>query len=1131
MKKAFYALLLLQAFLSISSSTNAQNTNITGPTGSGQFGYSVTILSNGNYVIADPYFDDGAITDAGAVYLYNGNTHALISTLKGSTANNNVGLNGVTALNNGNFVVNSSNWDNGPVTDVGAVTWCNGTTGLTGVVSSSNSLVGSTANDLIGGGGVTPLSNGNYVVRSNFWNNGPVVDAGAVTFGNGTTGITGVIRSSNSLVGSTANDNVGEVRMLNNSNYMVISSNWDNGAATDAGAVTFGNGTTGRTGVVSSSNSLVGSTANDVVGSGVTALSNGNYVVRSPNWDNGALTNVGAVTWCNGTTGTTGMVSSSNSLVGSTASDNIGNGGITVLSNGNYVVISQNWYNGTATNAGAVTWCNGTTGRTGMVSSSNSLVGSMVNDAVGIGGVTALSNGNYVVINTNWDNGTATNAGAITWCNGTTGRTGVVSSSNSLVGSMLNDAVGSGGVTALSNGNYVVRSQIWDDGTAADVGAVTFGNGTTGITGMVSSSNSLVGNSFNDNVGSAGITPLSNGNYVVSSPNWNNWATIDVGAVTWCNGTTGRSGEVSSSNSLVGSTVNNEVGEGGVTALSNGNYVVGSPSWDNGAATDAGAVTFGNGTTGITGIVSSTNSLVSNKANDYVGGGGITALNNGNYLVRSQNWDNGTVNAAGAVTWCNGATGLTGLVSSSNSLVGSTAIDVIGGGGITALSNGNYVIISPNWDNGLTTNAGAVTFGNGATGVFGTITSCNSTFGALSGGGSNIIVYYNSTYDNYIVSRRLENLVTIYNSTGMSLANSLDVASTNINGGNAVPLFTSPSCRIIATLQPSGGSAVNGMVNAKAWIEPSVPNHIGEPFVARHYEVTASTNPNTATGKVTLYFTQQEFTDFNNHPSSTLNLPTGPSDAAGKANLRIAKYAGQTNNGTGLPNSYTNGAVVLDPADGDIVWNSNLNRWEVSIDVTGFGGFIVQTNVYVLPLTLLEFNGRLVNNNSQLNWKTTNEENNASFDIERSTDGRTYTYVGNVAALNTAGTNLYHFTDNNVSALAVPIVYYRLKQKDINDRFTHSRIVALFMDNTKSLVLLYPNPVNNEANLTITTNKAEKITINIIDNVGRIIKQQQLFVSAGSSSLSIDVKGLVKGMYHLDLKGQHLRERKQFVKQ
>ncbi len=93
---------------------------------------------------------------------------------------------------------------------------------------------------------------------------------------------------------------------------------------------------------------------------------------------------------------------------------------------------------------------------------------------VGTSGLTALTNGNYVVLSQSWDNGTtATDAGAVTWGSGTVGVSGVVSSSNSLVGSTTNDNVGTSGVTALTNGNYVVRSVGWDNGTTtADAGAV-----------------------------------------------------------------------------------------------------------------------------------------------------------------------------------------------------------------------------------------------------------------------------------------------------------------------------------------------------------------------------------------------------------------------------------------------------------------------------------------------------------------------------------------------------------------------------------------------------------------------------------------------------------------------------------
>jgi hypothetical protein len=51
------------------------------PAGSAQFGYEVFVLTNGNFVVTDPYADGSR----GAVHLYDGASNALISTLRGST--------------------------------------------------------------------------------------------------------------------------------------------------------------------------------------------------------------------------------------------------------------------------------------------------------------------------------------------------------------------------------------------------------------------------------------------------------------------------------------------------------------------------------------------------------------------------------------------------------------------------------------------------------------------------------------------------------------------------------------------------------------------------------------------------------------------------------------------------------------------------------------------------------------------------------------------------------------------------------------------------------------------------------------------------------------------------------------
>jgi hypothetical protein len=316
---------------------------------------------------------------------------------------------------------------------------------------------------------------------------------------------------------------------------------------------------------------------------------------------------------------------------------------ITALTNGNYVVGSKFW-NG---NIGAATWGSGTAGVTGTVSSANSLVGSSVNDYVGYG-ITSLTNGNYVVGSYNWNG----NRGAATWGSGTAGVTGTVSSANSLVGSSVNDRVGDS-IYALTNGNYVVGSRFWN----GNIGAATWGSGTAGVTGTVSSANSLVGSSVNDYVGT-GIYALTNGNYVVRSSNWNGAR----GAATWGSGTAGVTGTISSANSLVGSSVNDQVGGSGITALTNGNYVVGSSNW-NGAR---GAATWGSGTAGVTGTVSSANSLVGSSVNDYVGAGGITALTNGNYVIFSS-YLNGTTDLA--YTLADGTVASSGTVSAANSVI------------------------------------------------------------------------------------------------------------------------------------------------------------------------------------------------------------------------------------------------------------------------------------------------------------------------------------------------------------------------------------------------------------------------------------------------------------------------------
>lgn len=674
------------------SSTDFDAITVPAPAGSEGFGRFVEVLPNGNYVVVDQFFDDGPRSNVGAIYLFDGEDNSLISRLIGATASDFVGGNGefgfpryeLRVVGDSNFVVGSPNVDVGGVNAAGAFTWISGTTGLNGTVSAANSMVGSSSVDVVGSD-IVLLENGNYVVNSVRWDNGAIENAGAVTWGSGNAAITGVIGPSNSLVGTTT---------------------------LEAGG---------------------GFDPSQPFRS-VTALTNGDYVIATPGWDSPTMANIGAVTWATGDAPITGPISAAGSLTGTASEDQIGSGSVTRLSNGNYVFGSPKW-TGVPGSFGAVTWVNGSAASTGVVSTSNSLYGGSAGDSRD--SVTALPNGNYVVATRLFNSGVSA-VGAATWGNGATGTSGEISTSNSLYGSTALDLVGQGGVAALADGNYVVVSPSWDNGSVVNAGAVTWGNGSTGSVGAVSTSNSLHGTHFQDNVGEYEIDrlgedpvhPLPDGGYVVLSEIWGGGLGDAVGAITVAapGGTT--TGAVSPTNSLHGSTDGDRVGQGGAVTVGNGDVVVGSPDWAFGSNPEAGAVTFIDRSAQPVGPVSAANSLHGSTTNDRVGT--VTRLADGNYVVQSAFWDNGSIVDAGAVTWVSGATGRVGPISTTNSLHGTQMGERVGLSifqtrvrEASVFADGSFMTRTSGYDSGI----GAITLGKAGVGVTGPITTANSVIG------------------------------------------------------------------------------------------------------------------------------------------------------------------------------------------------------------------------------------------------------------------------------------------------------------------------------------------------------------------------------------------------------------------
>lgn len=338
------------------------------------------------------------------------------------------------------------------------------------------------------------------------------------------------------------------------------------------------------------------------------------------------------------------------------------------------------------------------------------------------------------------------------------------------------------------------------------------------------------------------------------------------------------------------------------------------------------------------------------------------------------------------------------------------------------------------------------------------------------------------------------------------LAGTVGAGSTSKTQDVAVGLgyYSDASCNLIGRVQSTGASAVTGNVTAKVWIESSAPAVNGSRFVARHYEITPAANAGTATGTVTLYFLQPEFTAFNTAVGSGRKLPTSSSDATGISNLRIGKYSGTSSNGSGLPASYTSsGATVIDPADADIVWNATQSRWEVTFSVSGFSGFFVQTSIYSLPVTWVSFTAQKQNENILLKWQTAQEANSSHFIIEHSTDGQAFTSVGSLpAAGNSNSLRNYSFVHN---APQDGNNFYRLQQVDADGRINYSSIatIAIGVDNNFTIT---ENPVRN-GKLAVRFKKAG--TASICNTIGQVIITK--YVPAGRQT--INVQNLTPGVY------------------
>jgi len=214
--------------------------------------------------------------------------------------------------------------------------------------------------------------------------------------------------------------------------------------------------------------------------------------------------------------------------------------------------------------------------------------------------------------------------------------------------------------------------------------------------------------------------------------------------------------------------------------------------------------------------------------------------------------------------------------------------------------------------------------------------------------------------------------------------------------------------------------------------------------------------------------------------------------------------------------------------DSGLVWSyigyttrdASLNTLTTN-GIDSFSRFTLGSSITPLPVKLLNFNAILVNKtDGYLTWETASELNNNYWDIERSVDGSTWLKAGEEPGFGTTSDiHYYNFTDPNINLLLSPIVYYRLKQVDYNGNFTYSQIRELNLATvaTNNLKVWY-NQSDDKVYIDYSTsNTSENLHLVLTDMQGKIIVSQNIAVSQGFNEATVNMVGLAKAIYNINI--------------
>ncbi len=189
------------------------------------------------------------------------------------------------------------------------------------------------------------------------------------------------------------------------------------------------------------------------------------------------------------------------------------------------------------------------------------------------------------------------------------------------------------------------------------------------------------------------------------------------------------------------------------------------------------------------------------------------------------------------------------------------------------------------------------------------------------------------------------------------------------------------------------------------------------------------------------------------------------------------------------------------------------------------------------PVSLTSFSAQPLNTtDALLNWETASELNSSHYEIERSTDGRNWEFVGKVTSSGKSDQTLnYSYLDEGVykPGQAERRFYYRLRMVDLDGSFEYSDVDEVeFRNSTDLTVELYPNPAQEFVNINFLSDSPKgSVNLQLMNVAGKALLERQIMIEDGHYLLELP-QVLPTGVYMVRLTTtEHESVSKRFVVQ